>query len=123
MVKRNQVDMFRYSLKNLDENTKRQFVNQASNNGWSVLMNCANDGSLSMAREMVANGADVNHSMDTGWTAMHTAAKMSNGPILEMLLQNGGNKNLLARHRDFGANLKVEEVTADQRMLDLLQRY
>ena len=74
-------------------------------------MVCAEHGSLEMAKWLVDKGADVNAQMSTGWTAMHTAAKNGHGHILKMLLDNNGDQHLIARHRDFGNCLKVEDVT------------
>ena len=84
-------------------------------------MVCAEHGSLEMAQWLVDKGADVNAQMTTGWTAMHTAAKNGHNQVLKSLLENNGDPHLIARHRDFGNCLKVEDVTADESILALLQ--
>lgn len=86
-------------------------------------MVAANGGAFEMSAELVANGAEVNHSMETGWTAMHTAAKVGNGRTLDMLLSKGGDKKVLAAHRDFGKNLKAEDVSTDPNILEILAKY
>ena len=91
--------------------------------GWSVLMIAADGCAVDMSAELVANGAEVNHTMESGWTAMHAAAKVGNVNTLSMLLSRGGNKNILAKHKEFGQNLKVEDVTADSEILGVLSKY
>ena len=86
-------------------------------------MACANSGNVGMVEWLVAKGADPNLSMDTGWTALHAAAKNGHRGVLEVLLKHGGDKSLTAIHREFGKNLLVEDVTVDENILDLLNRY
>ena len=57
------------------------------------------------------------------WTAAHAAAKRGNVSVLEILLEAGADKNLKATHRDFGRNLRVEDVSTDTNVLKLLEKY
>ena len=59
----------------------------------------------------------------TGWTAGHAATKKGNLEILELLLKNGANQSTLAMHREFGKNLRFEDVTQERPVLELLQKY
>ena len=92
----------------------------ALNSGWTVLMVCAENQSPAMAKALVEHGASVNTSMDSGWTSMHAAAKVGSAEIVKLLLDHGGDKNILAKHREFGSNLAVEDVTTNQNILELL---
>ena len=77
-----------------------------------------------MAEWLVAHGASVNEQMPTGWTAMHAAAKAGDAQILEMLLKKGGNKNIQAKHRNLGWNLKVADVARNYPHIQaLLEKY
>ena len=86
-------------------------------------MRAAENNNHEIACTLVDNGAEINAQMTSGWTAMHAASKVENKKTLEFFLQKGGNKNLQGNHRDFGANLKVEDVTMDPTVLDILNKY
>ncbi len=43
--------------------------------------------------------------------------------VLRLLLENGGDKNQKASHREFGRNLNVEDVTADNKTLSVLRKF
>ena len=85
-------------------------------------MSCADHGRLEMAQWLIANGAEVNTQMSTGWTAMHAAAKMGHANIVELLLDNNGNPDLCARHKDFGVNLQVVDVATDPLVIAILKK-
>jgi ankyrin repeat protein len=70
---------------------------------------------------LLDKGASVNASMNTGWTAMHAAAKHNHHDVLATLLANGGDKEIRASHRSFGRSLTVMDVTADPKTLRMLQ--
>jgi ankyrin repeat protein len=63
---------------------------------------------------------EVNKKMRTGWTALHAAAKKNNKDLIQILLQHGADKTITASHRDFGANVKPIEVTAEESTQDML---
>jgi len=86
-------------------------------------MSAAENGHYKFARWLLDRGAAVNQAMETGWTAMHSAAKNDHGRVLVLLLRRGGDKNLKATHRDFGRNLFVEDVTANEDTLAILQKH
>lgn len=124
LIKRDQIEMAKICIDSLvEERARKDFVNQSISSGWTILMTCAEGGHLEMARLLVEKGADVNKRMATGWTASHAAAKMGHLQVLEFLLQNGADKNIRASHRQFGRDLKVEDVTADQQVIQLLSRF
>ena len=54
---------------------------------------------------------------------MHAAAKHGYVEVLKVLLENRGDKTIKASHRDFGRNLLVEDVTTDEKCLQLLEKY
>ena len=71
---------------------------------------------------LLIKGANINAPMSTGWTAMHAAAKNNHHDILDLLLEGGGNKDLLAKHKEFGSGLKVTDVTSDPKTIRMLQQ-
>ena len=92
--------------------------------GWTILMACADHESLEMCQWLVSKGAEVNAVMAaTGWSAMHAASKKGHKEIVELLLKAGGDKHLKAKHREFGQNLEVEDVTLDQGVIHVLEQY
>ena len=123
IIKRNQVQMAKLCIDSLDEESRRKFVNNEINSGWTALMSCAEHNKYEMAELLVQSGAEVNKVMGTGWSAMHAAAKMGHFQILELLLQNGGDKSIKAIHRNFGSQLHVRDVTTDSKIIQLLDRY
>lgn len=123
IAKRNLTSWADHCVKKMDKSQRQRFVNLGSSNGWTPLMSAAENNAALMVTWLIKNGAVVNIAMDTGWTAMHAAAKKNSYDILKILLENGGDKNLEAVHRDFGRNLKVEDVTVDERLLELLKKY
>ena len=106
-----------------DEEAKVKFLNQGTAFGWTPLMAAADGGQLEACRWLLKNGAQVNASMSTGWTAMHSAAKKGFRDIVALLLESNGNKNIMGAHREFGKNLRVEDVTTDNNILSLLDAY
>ena len=123
IAKRNLTSWADLCIQKMDKSERHRFVNLGSSNGWTPLMSAAENNAAMMVTWLIKNGAVVNIAMDTGWTAMHAAAKKNSYDILKILLDNNGDKNLEAVHRDFGRNLKVEDVTADERILELLKKY
>ena len=79
---------------------------------------------IEFARWLLQNGAEVNARMpSTGWTAGHAATKKGNLELLESLLKSGADQHALAQHKEFGKNLRFEDVTKDEPVLQMLQRY
>ena len=123
-AKRGQVQMAEVSLSQVPEDRREAAVNATTASGWTALMTAAENGQVEYARWLLQNGADVNAQMvGSMWTAGHAAAKRGNVDILELLLQKGANQDLPASHREFGRNLRVADVTTDEGVLQLLQRY
>ena len=83
-------------------------------------MQAINNNNYNFAKWLLENGANPNAQMNTGWTAMHTAAKLAKPDLLKLLIDFGGQVDLLARHRDFGKNLKVADVTNDEAILGII---
>ena len=86
-------------------------------------MACAGSGNEVMADWLVSKGADINAKMGSGWTAMHTAAMKAHHDVLQILLENGGNRHLTAHHREFGRSLTLDDVTIDSKVMNLLKAY
>lgn len=78
-------------------------------------------GNYDFTEWLLRKGAVVNKVMLSGWTAMHAAAKNDHAKVLGLLLQNGGDPNLPAIHRNYGRNLAVEDVTSDENTLRVIQ--
>ena len=89
------------------------FLNQGTAFGWTPLMAATDEGQLEACRWLLKNRAQVNTSMSTWWTAMHSAAKKGFSDIVALLLESNGNKNIMGAHREFGKNLMVEDVTTE----------
>lgn len=89
-------------------------------------MSAADNQKFEFCDWLIKNGADVNATMPTtGWTAMHAAAKRGDKDIIRLLLKNGGDKNLRARHRDFGSQCTVADIAVGARnhhVLDILKK-
>ena len=111
------------ALDKLGPADKWRFINHQTYSGWTPLMAAVNNGHVHCVEWLLENGAAVNLAMNTGWTALHAAAKDDQVEMLEMLLRHGGNVTTEAIHRDFGRNLTVEDVTTNEVILKLLQKY
>jgi ankyrin len=59
-----------------------------SQSGMTLLHAAAQGGLVEIARQMIAQGADVNASIGD-WTPLHAAARNGGGEIVAMLLENG----------------------------------
>ena len=42
--------------------------------GWTVLIQAASEGKLDFVRWLIDSGANVNTTMNSGWTALHAAS-------------------------------------------------
>ena len=124
-AKRGQVEMADMCWAKVPEDKRVAVANSASTTGgWTALMTASEHNQVEFAKWLIKNGAEVNRQMqDTHWTAGHAAAKRGNLEILKLLLENGASQDILAAHRDFGKNLRFADVTADEKVLQLLQRY
>jgi hypothetical protein len=142
MAKKGQVDMAERCFSKLAMGKRQRFVNVATEpgegsfgrsnharfmdshlTGWTPLMAAAEHNHLAFVKWLLSKGASVNFTMKTGWTAMHAAAKNNHHEVLKLLLEKGGDKDIEAAHRDFGRNLKVEDVTANEETLKVLKQY
>ena len=123
MAKRGQVEMAKACLSKIDNKKKARFINDYEESGWTTLMSAAENNQYEFAKWLLSEKATVNTQMKTGWTAMHAAAKKGNWSIIELLLENGGNKHLLASHRNFGTELKPEDVAKDYKTRFILRGY
>ena len=109
---------------NLNDLIYFRFINHTTKVGWTPLMGAAENNRVKSIEWLFKQGAIVNMAMSTTqWTAMHAAAKNGHYECLKVLMDHGGNKHLEAMHREFGRNLKVEDVTADDKILQLLSKY
>ena len=123
MAKKGQLDMAKMCLKKIsleDFAEKIIFLNRYSNIGYTPLMAAVENNHLDFVNWLLSFHVGINFRMRTGWTAMHAAAKRNNRKMLKILLERGGNKNIIASHPQFGRNLKVEDVTCDKQTLMIL---
>jgi ankyrin repeat protein len=88
-------------------------------------MSASDAGRFDWVKWLVQHGANVEAKMcSTGWTASHSASKGGHGRILEFLLENGGEKEATATHRDYGRLLTVADVAKEgSDVLDVLSKY
>jgi ankyrin repeat protein len=84
-------------------------------------MAAAENNRLDFVKWLLAQGANVNASMYTGWTAMHCAAKKNHHDVLGALLEGGGDRNMKSHHRGFGSGLKPVDVSKDSKTISMLQ--
>ena len=120
MIKREQVSMLRYCVRNMTDVCRKNFFNGSRDSGWTPLMNAANCGRFEMVKAFVEGGAEVNAEMSTGWTALHAAAKGNYGRVLKYLFDEGqADPAITATHRDFGKNLTYLDVTTDPYIMKL----
>ena len=61
----------------------------------TALMFAASSGSIQIADLLIANGADINHRDDLGFTAMMAAAAKGHGAMIESLHSRGGNEKYI----------------------------
>ena len=123
-AKRGQVEMADMCLAKVPKVRRVDVVNSTTTSGWTAMMTAAENNQVESAKWLLRNGAEVNTRMQgTMWTAGHAAAKRGNLEILELLLKNGANQDSLACHKDFGKNLRFADVTTDEKVLQLLQRF
>jgi ankyrin repeat protein len=68
-------------------------VNQADENGYTVLHVAAAKGQKDVVDLLVNKGADLNQADDSGKTALHRAAERGHKDVVEFLASNGANVN------------------------------
>lgn len=73
---------------------------QNANNETSAatLIHAAGEGDLMLLQAMLADGADINSTDYTGWTALHDAAWRGQDAVVKWLLSRGMNLNLTDRN-------------------------
>ena len=121
IAKRGLVEWAEISLHNMDTSMFSTFINAGE---WNALMSAAENNQIAMVKFLLKHGADANAVMSsTNWGPLHVAAKRGNAEVLELLLQAGGDKTIQARHRDFGRDVTVEDVTTDKKIIKLLKMY
>ncbi len=125
LSKRNLVSWMNLCIRKMAQEDVVKFVNKGSQKGggWTPLMSAAENNRIDSAMWLLDHGADFNQYMYSGWTASHAAAKKGNYEILKLFLDRGADKNMTADHREYGRNLKVEDVTADINIMKLLNKY
>ncbi len=58
------------------------------------LIQSASSGDDEIVRELLAEGEDVNQTRADGWGAIHGAAELRSGPMVQLLIDNGAKFNL-----------------------------
>merc|ERR1712165_332523 len=101
MAKRDQVMMASRCLKKVEADKAKEFVNNSSTIGWTVLIQAANEGKVDFVKWLIANGADINGTMGSGWTALHAASMNGKNEVVKLLLEKGADQTIKARHRKF----------------------
>ena len=66
--------------------------------GRTSLVNAIINGDEPLVKKLIAEGADINHQDDNGWSALHFVAQERKNTILKLLLSCGANPDLLDLH-------------------------
>ncbi|KNC81782.1 hypothetical protein SARC_05928 [Sphaeroforma arctica JP610] len=69
---------------------------------------------LRIMRLLINYGADVNQTDNNGWTAMHWAARRSNREAVKLLLDVGGNMDLITREGKSVKDVALEAVSSNR---------
>jgi len=109
MAKRGQTEMAQMCYAKITEDKKTDFVNKATNSGWTPLMSAAENDKPEFIKWLISKNADINAMMNTGWTALHAAVKKDNHKVAELLLKAGADKTITANHKDLGNNKTAED--------------
>ncbi len=89
--------------------------------GWTPLMAASDKGRVLLVEWLLKKGAGVNAAMATGWTAAHSAAKNGHVDVLKLLLAKGADSDLEASHKEFGRNCKLDDVSIEDEILEVLK--
>ena len=73
-------------------------IHQCSDNGISALITAAKLGEISLARELLESGADINHRDKEGYSPLHMAAYKGHSHFIDFLLENHAVIDILDQH-------------------------
>ena len=73
-------------------------INQCSDSGKSALITAAKLGEISLARQLLESGADINHRDKEGYSPLHMAAYKGHSHFIDFLLENHANIDILDQH-------------------------
>lgn len=73
-------------------------INQCSDNGKSALITAAKLGEISLARQLLESGADINHRDKEGYSPLHMAAYKGHSHFIDFLLENHALIDILDLH-------------------------
>ena len=73
-------------------------INQCSDNGRSALITAAKLGEISLARQLLESGADINHRDKEGYSPLHMAAYKGHSHFIDFLLDNHAMIDILDQH-------------------------
>ena len=87
IIKRGQYNFLRTALTSIGPERGRMWLNAPMmKSGWTALMAAANGRDMRIVQLLLTNEADPNQAMGTGWTALHTAAKIDYGSSRSFIL-------------------------------------
>jgi ribosomal protein S27AE len=124
MAKRGQVEMAKKCYYKIVQEKRAHFVNnECPESGKTPLIVAAENNQYSFVTWLLAENAEANKKMTTGWTAMHAAAKINSAEIVRSLLYHDGNQDIRATHEDFSGLQRVKDVTTDPDVQEALYEY
>jgi ankyrin repeat protein len=124
IAKRGNVKMAELCLGHIKSTSdKISFINNSTAIGWSVLIQACSmiTDEAVFLKWLLDKGADMNHSMASGWTAMHAASYNGNKEVLSLMLNSGANRNSMATKRDVPPhrNLKPRDVSKNDEIRNM----
>lgn len=85
-----------------------KMINLKTASGMSILHEAVNTGEISIIKELIDMGMDVNDSNMYGWTAFHIASANGDIEIIELLINNGAGLDILTIDGNTPYNLASE---------------
>lgn len=90
-----------------------KYINSTNRDGQSALYIAVNDGKLSFIEDLISINVDINKKNPiNGYTALHVAAKNADEKAVEILIENGADKNI----RTGFLGKKPKSVTKDKKI-------
>jgi len=78
-----------------------------------ALFKAAATGKLELARELIADGANINAASSTGYTPIHRAAQNGHKGMVEFLLENGADAGVESKDNQTPLKLAIQNGHAD----------
>jgi len=97
-------------------------VNAVSLQGLTPLnLACGISQDIDVIALLIDSGADPNLRGNSGWTALHTAAKFAPVTIVKYLLDHGADPKALSDHKETPLSLAINYPKSDPKTIELLK--